>query len=115
MPWKECCEVDLRREAVELASHPEANLSQVARRFGVSRRTLYKWLWRWEEQGEAGLRDRSRRPRSSPRRTVESMEQRVVDLRLSRPTWGGRKIAGRLRKRGLKGVPAPSTVTGILP
>jgi len=114
MPWKECCEVELRREAVELASQPEANLSQVALRFGVSRRTLYKWIARWEAEGEAGLQNRSRRPRSSPWQTIESVEQRVIELRLKHPSWGGRKIARVLRNRGWKRVPSPSTVTGIL-
>ena len=114
MPWKECDAVDLRREAVELASQPEANVSEVARRFGVSRRTVYKWQERWRACGEAGLEDRSRRPRSSPRRTRQSIERCVIELRREHPTWGGRKIARVLENRGCKGVPAPSTVTGIL-
>lgn len=114
MPWKECCQVDLRREAVAMVRGREANLAEVARRFGVSRKTLYKWLGRWEEAGEAGLRDQSRRPRSSPTRTSERLEEAVVKLRRENPAWGGRKISQNLRRRGLKGVPAPSTVTGIL-
>lgn len=114
MPWKECDAVDLRREAVELASQPGANISQIARRFHVSRQTLHKWKARWDEEGEVGLHDQSRRPRSSPRQTGGSVEKRVVDLRLKHPTWGGRKIARVLRNRGCKQVPAPSTVTGIL-
>ena len=114
MPWKECCQVDLRREAVTLACQPGAIVSQVATRFGVSRRTLYKWIKRWKEEGEEGLWDRSRRPQGSPSRTSESIERLVIKLRQEQPTWGGRKISQVLRNRGYKRIPAPSTVTGIL-
>ena len=42
----------------------------VCRRFGVSRPTLRKWLRRFEQEGEAGLRARSRRPESSTERLI---------------------------------------------
>lgn len=114
MPWKECCRVDLRRDAVALAVQPGARRAEIARRFGVSRRTLYKWIDRWREDGDAGLFDQSRRPRSSPRETDESIAAVVVGLRLKHPTWGGRKIRKRLRQLEYEELPAPSTITGIL-
>jgi transposase InsO family protein len=56
-------------EFVTLARHGDANRAALCRRFGVSRKTGYKWLARFDAAGEAGLVDGSRRPRGSPART----------------------------------------------
>jgi transposase InsO family protein len=97
------------------AWRPRGGISfrELCRRFGISAPAGYKWLRRWEEEGEAGLWDRSRRPRRSPTRTPAELEEQVVELRRRHPRWGGRKIAAALRRQGLA-APAPSTVTGIL-
>ena len=44
MPWKEESAMSLRLEFVQLASLPDANVSQLAARFKISRKTAYKWL-----------------------------------------------------------------------
>jgi transposase InsO family protein len=114
MPWQEHSVTDLRREFVTLASHPEANLRELCRRFQISPKTGYKWLARWQADGVAGLADRSRRPHTSPRQTAPDLEAAVVALREAHPAWGGRKLHHRLRAQGMAAVPAPSTITDIL-
>lgn len=114
MPWKECSTVSQREEFVQLALSSSANIALLCRRFGVSRKTGYRWLGRYRQEGRAGLFDRSRRPVNSPGRTSSAVEQEVVELRRSHPAWGGRKISARLRALDLAEVPAPSTVTSIL-
>jgi transposase InsO family protein len=114
MPWKETTAVSERLELVELAAADGANLALLCRRFGVSRKTAYKWVERYRAGGAAALADRSRRPAASPARTPAAVEARAVELRRAHPAWGGRKIAARLRALGVAGVPAPSTVTRIL-
>ena len=105
--------MDLRLEFVMLAEQPGANVSALCRRFGISRKTGYKWLSR-ARSGPMDLSDLSRRPRSSPRRTPKGMEASVLAVRSDHPCWGGRKIARRLADLGETDVPAPSTVTAIL-
>ena len=112
MPWSEVSVMDLRLEFVMLAEQPGSNVSALCRRFGISRKTGYKWLGR--AGSGAALSDRSRRPRSNPRRTPEGMEAAVLAVRSDHPCWGGRKIARRLVDLGETDVPAPSTVTAIL-
>ncbi|MEU4331203.1 helix-turn-helix domain-containing protein [Nonomuraea dietziae] len=51
-----------------------ASVTEVARRFGVARQTVHRWLGRYRDQGLAGLSDRSSRPRTSPTRTPGPME-----------------------------------------
>ncbi len=63
MPWRTQTVKEQRIELVTLACKPEANISELARRFGVSRKTVYKWLNR------DNMDNRSRRPKNSPKRT----------------------------------------------
>ena len=114
MPWMECSMVSQREELVKLAVVEGANVAELCRRFGVSRKTGYKWLSRYRQAGTVGLANRSRRPRSSPGRTMKLREQAVLAVRSQHPAWGGRKIRRVLQDRGQVNVPAASTITAIL-
>ena len=57
---------------------PEA---RAAERFQVSRPTAHRWAQRYQEQGPAGMADRSSRPHHSPRRTPTPVVRRIVHLR----------------------------------
>jgi transposase InsO family protein len=114
MPWKECDSMSLRREFVELASVEGSRLAGLCRRFGISRKTGYKWLARYRAEAEGGLSDRSRRPRSFRGVTPPEIEELVLSLRARHPSWGGRKLRARLQALGSEQVPAASTITAIL-
>lgn len=58
----------------------------VAAQFGVSVRTVDKWLSRYRLEGPDGLQDRSCRPRRSPRATVRELGLAVLALRRQRLT-----------------------------
>jgi transposase InsO family protein len=104
-----------REEFVKLASAAGANVSELCRRFGVSRSNGRKWLARYRAEGRAGLCERSRRPLQNPLRTDAATEAEVLRIREeSNNAWGGRKIARVMERRGLGHVPAVSTITEIL-
>lgn len=96
MPWQEVSTVSLRKEFILLAVQDGVNISELSRRFGISRKTAYKWLGRFEETGGAGLQDRSRRPHRSSNCTPLEVQQLVLSLRDAHPAWGGRKLRRRL-------------------
>lgn len=114
MPWKKADLMSLRKEFVTLAMKEGANISRLCDRFGISRKTGYKWIRRYLMEGEGGLSDRSRRPRRSPFVTSLRVEETVLQVREKHPVWGGRKIRSRLRALGEKDVPSASTITSIL-
>ena len=114
MSWKETDRVSERREFVVLASQPDANFAALCRRFGISRKTGYKWRERHREGGDDALHNQPRTPRSSPVRTGEDVEKIVLEIRDAHPVWGGRKIRARMIALGHKKPPAASTVTAIL-
>jgi transposase InsO family protein len=114
MPWKENTVMSQRREFAHLAMTEEIKMRGLCRRFDISAKTGYKWLHRYQEEGEEGLQDRSRRPHTSPNRTPPSDEQDILAVRHAHSTWGGRKIQRWLSDRGQKSLPCPSTITAIL-
>lgn len=81
-------------------------VAHVAAEMGISRATAHKWVRRWRTEGDAGLHDRSSRPRTTPHRTSPAVEARVCDLRRTRKL-------GPARIGPVLGLPA-STVHRIL-
>ena len=114
MPWQEVSTMSLRKELIMLAHQDGANMSELCRRFGISRKTAYKWWQRYHVAGAQGLHDRSRRPQHSPQRTAAALERLVIKMRDAHPAWGGRKLKRRLEDLGHEGLPSPSTMTAIL-
>ena len=112
MPWKETTLMSTRLEFIKLAQCPGANLTALCRGFGISRKTAYKWLARYEEQGHIGLQDRSRRPRSSPASTDAMTEAAIIALSVEYPYWGARKLHALLPD-GVKR-PHHSTIDAVL-
>jgi transposase InsO family protein len=112
MPWKENTPMSQRSEFIAFTRAPGANISELCRRFAISRKTGYKWLQR--DALSLDVRDRSRRPASSPRRTAPGVEAHVIALRHRYPFYGARKIRRLLLREGVEKPPAPSTITAIL-
>lgn len=116
MPWEIVTVEEKRREFVMLASAEGANMSELCRRFGISRKSGYKWKKRVqgaEVVAPTTWADRSRRPSHSPTQTAMALEQHVLALRDAHPAWGGRKIAHvLLRDHDL--TLSASTITSIL-
>ena len=112
MPWQECSIMTSRQEFLSLAARPGCNFSRLCRRFGISRKTGYKWLQRTQQSDGFDVGDRSRRPRHSPARTDAQLEQQVVVMR-DQTRWGARKISWCL-ERDQELVLAKSTVHSIL-
>lgn len=111
MSWKEISTLVRRLKFVKLACRGQQSLSQLCRRFGMSRRTGYKWMARFEREGPRGLRDRTSRPHRSPRQTAPQWLSRIRRLRRRHRRWGSRKLAARLRQEyPRQAVPSARTV-----
>jgi len=114
MPWNPATAMSLRLEFVNLARQPNANIAELSRRFGISRKSAYKWLERFRLGGEAALSDRSRRPHRTPDQTSAEVRQRLLELRTEHPAWGPRKLRRRLEDLGVGDLPAHSTIGALL-
>jgi transposase InsO family protein len=96
---KEAAERAVRKRRKWVAAYHElGDAGAVCRRFGISRPTLRKWLRRFDAEGEAGLKEQSRRPHGSPARKVSSdVEQWILSLRRER-RLGVKRIRVELRR-----------------
>jgi putative transposase len=91
------------------------SVAELADRYTVARKTVYKWIDRYQAEGSTGLHERSRAPKTSPRRTDPALVERIVQLRRKHPSWGARKLRVLLQ-RGDPGIrlPSASTIAAIL-
>lgn len=99
MPWKTVSLCKLRQRLLEAILAREHTVKNLCIRFGVSRKTAYKWLNRFRRQGLAGLGDQSRRPRRLPTHLPVRWLKRVEQERRRRPHWGAKKIRQQLRRQ----------------
>ncbi len=98
MPWLESCAMDERLRFVADWLSEDVTKTELCEAYGISRRTGYKWLSRYEADGPAGLADRSHAPLVHGRATAVELVEKIVELRRARPTWGPRKIVARLEQ-----------------
>lgn len=111
MPWESRTVEDQRTEFAQAAMSCR-NFSALCREYGITRRTGLKWKVRYEAQET--MSDRSRRPKHSPTRTPEDVEQQIVALRSDNPGWGAKTLRKTLENDGVHGLPSVKTVNNIL-
>ena len=115
MPWKEHNVLEERWRFIEDWKSEDWNLAELSEIYGVSRKTAYKWLQRYQDDGRDGLEDQSRAPRKHANEVSSEMEDLVIGMREKHPFWGAPKIRARLEKEQTdKTIPAESTIGEIL-
>lgn len=114
MPWNQ---TDAMKERMRLITDYESGdfgVSDLASKYGVSRKSIYKWLARFEQEGVQGLEERSRAPHTQARAISEEVVEAILELKARWPRWGAPKLLARLERDWEGQVPAESTVSEIL-
>lgn len=115
MAWKESCALEERFRFVEAWRANEMSFAELCRSFSVSRKTGYKWVERYSQEGVEGLRERSRAPLRRPQEVLEEVAEAVIQARRAHPTWGPIKLRVLLEREAPEIVwPAASTIGEIL-
>ncbi|CUR54393.1 conserved hypothetical protein [metagenome] len=107
---RELSVAEQRYQAVLAVISDGESVTDVAARFGVSRKTVHGWLARYEAGGLENLGDRSHRPRSCPHQIGGDVEVAIAQMRSSHPSWGPRRIVFELGGQGVEPVPSESAV-----
>lgn len=115
MSWSETTKVKSRKQFIKDWQKPHLSVTELCARYGVSRKTGYKWIHRFCELGFKGLEDASRAPKSCPHETPEGIRDLLIWARQERPFWGPKKLIPWLEKQ-YPGFPwpAPSTASRII-
>ena len=116
MPWKELRPMDERVLFVADYVRELYDFTELCARYGVSRKTGYKWVERYRHEGAEGLQERSRRPLSQPTQLPYAVQQAIIQLRGSRRMeLGPKKIQTRLRDRFAdQTLPSRTTIYNVL-
>jgi transposase InsO family protein len=92
MPWKKTCAMDERMRFVSEVLAEEESVTALCADYGISRTTGYKWVWRYREQGPAGLVERSRAPHRHGLARPEEMAAAVLALKRRYKRYGPKKL-----------------------
>ena len=114
MPWRKPDLMSLREAFVHLVETERLPLATMCERFGLSRKTGYKWLALYRDLGRAGLADRSRRPRWVRPTIPAAVRAALLAERRAHPCWGARKLRQQVVLHGLTPGPACRTITALL-
>lgn len=104
---------DLRLEVLLEVERTGLTVTEVCRRYGISRQTYYRYRRRYLAEGLDGLEDRSRRPLQPANQIPVDLEVRICEMRRDHPRWGARRIRTELIRAGLD-APAISTTHQVL-
>lgn len=114
VPWKETCVSEERVRFISRLRDGD-DMTEVCRDFGISRKTGYKILRRFEAEGLAALADRSRRPRHLAQLTAPDVQKLVLKAKEKRPGWGAAKLLAVIeRDHPDVSFPTRTTVHAIL-
>ena len=115
MPWKETRVMDQKIQVISNWLSGEYSVTELSRIHDVSRKTLYKWIERYEADQETGLQERGRRPLTMPRATPVEVVAEILAAKGLHEHWGSRKLLAWLRNhRPGETWPAVSTTSDIL-
>jgi transposase InsO family protein len=113
VPWKSRSPVDLRKEFIERLAGGE-RVTDLCREYGISRKTGDKFRKRFEDEGVAGLRDRSKAAKVIPHKTPPEVEAVIIAERKQHPTWGPKKLKAVLELRLERAFPSAAAIGAVL-
>ncbi|WP_222868019.1 helix-turn-helix domain-containing protein [Saccharophagus sp. K07] len=115
MPWNETCVMDLKMQLIADWLRQESSISELARGYGLSRKTVYKWVTRYQDEGASGLQDRSRAPKHCPHAVADEVADKILAAKRSHPSFGPKKVMDLLRRKQPQvSWPADSTAGDLL-
>jgi len=115
MPWNRTDRMSERMKFIAAYLEYEARFTDLCCDFGVSRKTGYKWVRRYERDGAGALEDRSRAPHAHPNAVRETVVHAILSIRRRHPRWGPRKLRVVLqRQQPRMALPAASTIGDLL-
>ena len=112
MPWKKHSDQQQRWGFVRLVLRAKMGLAELCRRSGISRKTAYKWITRFKEDGRRGLKDQEHSAHRLHNRPQKKWLDRIRRSRRQHPNWGAPKIHWVLKGRfGRIGLPSEAAIS----
>src|SRR5258708_40211032 len=98
MPWARTDWMSERLKFVAAYLEYDASFIDLCRDYGISRKTGYKWIRRYQTEGVAALEEISRAPHAHPNAVAPDIVQSIVEIRRRHPRLGPRKVRVVLKR-----------------
>ena len=115
MPWTTLSPMNQKTHFISDFLRHSQSITELCLHYGISRKSAYKWINRYQQDSISGLEDRSRKPNSCPHQTDPDIVDAIIEARRLHPTRGAKKLLKLLSKRDPNRIwPARTTVCDIL-
>jgi len=115
MSWQTESVMEQKEKFIRMWLSHEYTVSGLCKNFRISRVTGYNLINSYKLHGESTYESKTKRPHSSPHRTPQKIEDKIVELRTKHPNWGARKFKILLEKYFKKeSIPSETTINAIL-
>lgn len=99
MPWRNIKPMDQKIKMISDWCERDDNITSLAQKYGLSRKTVYKWVKRYEAEGLDGLKDQDRAPKQRSNKTPDDIIKSLVEEKYKHRKWGPKKIIAFLKER----------------
>lgn len=115
MPWRKIRPMDNKIQFISLALDGQITMTELCSIFCISRKTGYKWLWRYLQEGPKGLENKSTAPKHIPHKTRQDVTDFIVSCRKKHPSWGAKKITQKANQIAHHlTLPSEATINNII-
>lgn len=97
MAWGEIKVMDQRKSFIKDCQEKILSFAEICRQYEISRKTGYKWLNRYQKDGQFGLKNLSTAPKNQAGATDPSLVKQILNLKRLRSKWGPKKILAELK------------------
>ncbi len=98
MPWTETCVMEQRAKFIIDVLEGSYSMTELCEYYGISRKSGYKWIQRYEQGGFDAIRDLSRAPHCHPHQISHQVKESILAVKKRFPKWGAPKIRSRLER-----------------
>lgn len=90
MPWSETTPMEQKVQFIADYLREIYSIAELCERYRITRKTGYKWISRFIQEGPPGLKSRRSSPKSIPHRTDLTVVDALLALRKKHPSWGAK-------------------------
>jgi putative transposase len=115
MPWKDVQPMDEKTRLIGDWLSQEYTITELSDSYGISRKTIHKWVNRYKNGGPAALEDLPHIPHVYPNATPRETMDKIISIKLKHQYWGPKKIIAWLKRHEPENIwPVASTAGHIL-
>jgi len=114
MPWKDVRPMDEKNRLIDDWLKHEYTIADLSEFYGISRKTVHKWINRFKIRGRDALKDLSHKPHLSPRATPREIADKIILIKLQHKYWGPKKIVAWLKRHEPDRVWPVASTAGII-